>query len=717
MKKIATLLMILAVFFSCEVAYENPIDPEAGNFQGFTVVNSINEIEAMEDGHVDSYFLPVLRCSQVNDAQSYEFQVFNSHNLAFDSPMAENLPIQNENRIDLNDFREMFDPWGYEWRVRAHDGNGPGPWAESAEYLYLKSIMGDEVSPQNGGVHAPGNVVYFEFPSIPGVSLYDFREAVTQEGLNTAQAHRVGRTPPMSGFNLLDGETRYWQVRPVHDDGREGFWSEAFTVIGQLEQQSTFYIGLDATYPLDGATVYEENPRLTWSYDGNSQYSGQIDGYQIRYRARSNDFTNSIIHTSGANHYDILLDDPSHDIKPGDALFWQVRAVLMDQSVSDWSSAFQFHTPEALTFDNPTPANLAQVQDSTPTLSWNPATTYEYYEVRYSTESVDDLAITTNLIATGGQTSYTIPAQSQSLTAVNYGDTVFWQVRGLNSNDGSRSGWSAVNQFNVSWNIDWNNLGIYPPSDPNPTPEVFQEVRWPAISGAASYSVKIDAIGNTWTFDTASGDIVDHGTHLTAVVHGASNEIFFLEPYTWTVTAYDSDGVAAPTQGVYQFQRRAPVVGDRINGGVVCHVESGVTPRVLIAALIDSSASSSWLTTPEIFNDLNSDLYFGGQNTQKLLGYSNAALSATLYRGGDYSDWFLPTINEARTLIESFSSDILIQEYNMIENGYYWSSNSVQDQTNAQMYYFSSMEPGTFKSGTSSMSSSRRVRPFRIQEF
>lgn len=113
------------------------------------------------------------------------------------------------------------------------------------------------------------------------------------------------------------------------------------------------------------------------------------------------------------------------------------------------------------------------------------------------------------------------------------------------------------------------------------------------------------------------------------------------------------------------------VLGDSCGGGTLFYIDYPDIgdPVFLIAANIDQSSGTSW-GCEGVFVGATSN-YRGEENTSMIIdnpcGSSGAAKIASDYRGGGYSDWYLPSYTELNSMLEYFD----------IYDTYYWSSSEV----------------------------------------
>ena len=131
-----------------------------------------------------------------------------------------------------------------------------------------------------------------------------------------------------------------------------------------------------------------------------------------------------------------------------------------------------------------------------------------------------------------------------------------------------------------------------------------------------------------------------------------------------------------------------PTIGESYKGGVVAYVlqngDPGYeanTPHGIIAATVDQSPVIVWASPPLSTLNNGNAIGLGLANTAKIItahGTNNAAGKAIEYRGGGYSDWYLPSRDELRKLLAIQNTINL--------SGFYWTSSESTSVTNEAIY-------------------------------
>ena len=129
-------------------------------------------------------------------------------------------------------------------------------------------------------------------------------------------------------------------------------------------------------------------------------------------------------------------------------------------------------------------------------------------------------------------------------------------------------------------------------------------------------------------------------------------------------TGYSTDSLKNPTD--IKFQTTGLKVGDAYQGGIISYIfKAGDTGYVsgqvhgIIAATVDQSVNAPWsagVNEYRILGVTNKLIGFGKANTDSIIAKIGSPLTAYAaglaksYKGGGYSDWFLPSKNELETL-------------------------------------------------------------------
>lgn len=275
MKCYPIVLVLFFVVVGCELDYQNPVDPESDNYQGYTTQSGLDNAQAVGDGNIQTYFYPELVCVSIVDAQEYQFQICpwgdGFVNLTMDQYWGN--AYQLDGQLNLQ-------PGGYHWRVRAWSENREmaGQWSPVYE-LELWAIS-EQLYPAGEGVFfPPTDHQEFRWQDIPEASYYEIRVGRTTEELNGMVGQQVvdGATYLYQNLNTQYGEILYWQVRPIDERDQPGFWN------GPVQ----FNVE-EAPYDWNNAGIFPPNSagptamvinELRWdSYPNGSFYDVSYDG-------------------------------------------------------------------------------------------------------------------------------------------------------------------------------------------------------------------------------------------------------------------------------------------------------------------------------------------------------------------------------------------------------------------------------------------------------
>ena len=188
--------------------------------------------------------------------------------------------------------------------------------------------------------------------------------------------------------------------------------------------------------------------------------------------------------------------------------------------------------------------------------------------------------------------------------------------------------------------------------------------------------------------------------------------------YTFTVTATNAIGTSLASAVSNSITPQVPQVGDFYGGGVIYYLfvdgqigyVAGET-HGLIAAVEDQSSGIQWYNGSFVSaGAADQTIGAGSANTDAIIlaqgatETSYAAGLARAYTGGGYTDWFLPSRNEA---YQMFINKALINNTaaansgsDLTEDAYYWSSTEANGVNNAYWFEISNGSSGVTSKGT-----------------
>jgi len=172
---------------------------------------------------------------------------------------------------------------------------------------------------------------------------------------------------------------------------------------------------------------------------------------------------------------------------------------------------------------------------------------------------------------------------------------------------------------------------------------------------------------NASKFAYGSGDTGYFRNNLTGL---ASNTKYYVRAY-----AVNSAGIGYGPTVSFTTSNNPYSIGQSYGGGIIYYVDpSG--QHGLIAAIRDLNLAPWSLTNNQ---DGKSDtaraIGAGAANTAYIINLQGpgqyAASICASYRGGGFADWFLPSLDELRTLVKN---NLVVDGFNGIETTGYWSS-------------------------------------------
>jgi hypothetical protein len=228
---------------------------------------------------------------------------------------------------------------------------------------------------------------------------------------------------------------------------------------------------------------------------------------------------------------------------------------------------------------------------------------------------------------------------------------------------------------------------------------------WSKVSGAAKYEVRVYN-GSTQVLKKAG---------LTKASWKSTTSLPKNVDLTWKVRAGSSAGTSA-WSGSLPF-KVALAIGDVYQGGKIAYILKPADPGYvagqthgLIAALADRSAGLQWYNGSYVATGATGTaLGAGAANTDTIIAVQGAPATAyaagwtRAYKGGGYTDWYLPSKDE---LNELFLNQAKIGGFGP---NYYWSSSELDAGTAWTQAFDLSSQYAYAKNGPSDV---RAVRSF-----
>lgn len=244
------LILSLLVLAGCTYVYDNVTDRGAENYQGYTTVTTVDEVTADHPLEGETLTWCEFKASKVldNGADLYGLQVAASATGFGETPDI----TSASNEINASSMNLTEGSWCY--RVAARDAGGTwGDWSTAVSFAANSGVDEAVLSPTDGGF-TPDTTPALDWPDIAEAASYEIEYATTEAALDGSGAVPTDSSgyqiPVTDTFSY--GDTCYWRVRGVNEDGIAGVWSGVFEVeIREPEIGETFEGGI--VFYLDGS--------------------------------------------------------------------------------------------------------------------------------------------------------------------------------------------------------------------------------------------------------------------------------------------------------------------------------------------------------------------------------------------------------------------------------------------------------------------------------
>ncbi len=331
------------------------------------------------------------------------------------------------------------------WRVLAVDTNTGGTWAGPPAYHQFTVFVQDVpnpfslLSPVNDGFSNPDGSVTLTWenngdPDPNQDVTYTVYVASRQDMSDQVSfgPYPEGTFPTLNQFWMQDDSTYYWRVWAQDEVLGDGRWSNetwAFT-IHEPELPAAF----DLLTPANGDTSFDGNPTFTWENNGDPDPNQPVTytlhiGQDPAFSARS---------VYGPYDEGVFPAISEPWMVDGGQYWWKVYAHDSEQGDSvqsnqTWSYRVYIAEPPNA-FNRVLPVDNAQVEEVTPTLTWERAVDpdpddYVTYTLEWSFNSDFSNLNTVSGIA---DTFYTFPVGQLFDDA-----QVFWRVQAVDQNSGT----------------------------------------------------------------------------------------------------------------------------------------------------------------------------------------------------------------------------------------------------------------------------------------
>ena len=645
-------LLILIIMSSCRELI-NPVDPEAENYQGYPIYDgdsipedAVISITGVFPATSASLFdtTPLLDWDDIDNAKGFQLQLSETE----DSLTTEAELISLEESQYLIPLEKKLE-YGkvYYWRVRIANGeNLFSAWSEVCHFSVDWNISWTGLVPVNEGTTIDTSP-QLEWDSVGGVSGYKVRYADTEAGLSSATIHDESD----SYYQITEiqslGDTVYWQVCAVNEDGVSTDWSvvQSFTV--------DWIVNWTGISPSNWGSTIDTTPLLDWDDVGG------VIGYKVKYADTEIGLNSVTIHdVDGNDSYYQIIEIQSL----GDTMYWQICAVNADDVSTDWSPVQSFTVDWIVSWTGISPEDGGSSQ-ITPMLDWGDVTGATGYHIQLNTNSSFTGTFISNVSTlTDSQHTITTPLSSNT--------TYYWRVEMQNA-DGVWGDWS--NMWSFTADIYALSLSSDGNGSTNPSGSVLVS-HGESIAILASPSTGY--FFNHWS--TISGSEVSYGNNSSA---------------STTVTLTDGNATMQANFQIYTIGDIGPA------GGHIFYDKGTYSDgwRWLEAAPYDQTDSYSEIEWGGYgtSTDTVRSIGMGESNTitiVNLLQNNNGVSYAAKvcqdleieYNAVIYNDWFLPSLDELYLMRDN----LLNLGLGGFRDSHYWSSTE-DDEFTAELLYFS----------------------------
>ncbi len=399
---------------------------------------------------------PSFTWNGVLNADSYQIQLSSTSNLAV-------LAHQGSDITTTGYTVPATLPDGkYFWRVRGVTSTGvAGRW--SAAWVISIDTTGPPMPVLLTPTDKAGTTdttPTFTWNAVTGAKGYQLQLAATPDLTSIPPVAVTGLTYTVPGTSPLAYGVYYWRVQAKDALGNWGAWSPT----------RSFAVTILKT-PKDGATTTDTTPVFTWAAVAGASYVLQVD-------------------TSPAFDSDPLpftYTGTALTATPGvgtplvpDTYYWRVQVQPAGIWMPAWTLVVSPSKPAQVVLSAPASATLTN--DSTPTLSWKPASNANTYQVQ----------IDNNGTFTSPEQDVTVGGvEPTSCIASDLSDGLYsWRVRALNS-AGAPGAWSYKRTFTVD-TIPLAAPILVAPLDGASSTNTKLTLSWGAVAGVSRYQLQLD---------------------------------------------------------------------------------------------------------------------------------------------------------------------------------------------------------------------------------
>ncbi len=491
------LLAATLMLNACERVWDNPADPEAPSYQGYTSVKTANEIEAVTPDGTEMIYQSFL-VNEVLEAQAYRLEI------ATDKQFSNVIYMKNTFTSNFLGAKASLNRGPtYYWRGAAKKHDAWGKWTEGRGFK-----LGGSITPMKpaSGSSTTDTTPTFSWTAVTGADEYQIQIADSAASLEinpTVDDKNVSGTSYTPTMALTNLQTHHWRVRAVDGEEQAGAWSGTQTLNINFDTVS----GLN---PANGSSTTDITPEFSWTaVTGATRYEIQIADSEADLEINPTVDDKNVPGTSYTPT--ALTNKQTHH--------WRVRAVDGDGQPGAWSGTqtlnVNFDTVSGLD-----PTDGSSTTDTTPTFRWTAVAGADKYQIQIA-DSAANLAGSSTVDAPGA--SYT------PTTALTNLLTHHWRVRAVDS-EGQFGTWSGASSLRVEWGA----VSGLNPANGSSTTNTKPTLRWNAVTGASSYEIQIA--------DSAANLAGSSAVNVPGTSYTPTTALTNKQTHHWRVRAVDSEG-------------------------------------------------------------------------------------------------------------------------------------------------------------------------------
>ncbi len=240
-KSIGIIIILSVLLVTCKNhVLDNPVDPEADNFQGFPVYSSDVDLSdiSFELPNISPVNLnstsdtsPLISWDSLDGISEYQIVFTDDINQTL---LATPITVTGPKYQIISGSPLSLDTTYY-WMVKpVYIGEGQVPWSNIYNFTVSWDITYNGLNPSDGG-NTTDSTPLLDWDDIIGAVDYEIRYASTEIALPSALIENLPISQYQYTPTLSNGDYVYWQVRAVNEDGVRSSWSENWSFVKDPE--------------------------------------------------------------------------------------------------------------------------------------------------------------------------------------------------------------------------------------------------------------------------------------------------------------------------------------------------------------------------------------------------------------------------------------------------------------------------------------------------